>query len=339
MYQQQMGYQQHNMPGMHISPPAKAISNDPRLMKRQSHQQHLLQQGGLPPGSQQVSPPTSESLLRRQLTVGGSSSSVLHHSAMAATSMNAANSSLSTNLYPTSSYHSAEMNTAPLPLDNFSGDLQGLHDASQQQQFSQQQQVAPQLQLQDPLFSGQNLPKSLSVGPTPGTQESSPTPGIISSQASGVTKPRPTEGLTTDPQALKPGVGDKRGLVTAGTESSTAVTSGIEPFKLLDTNILDITPGTKSVEELERELEELKRLSEKTEQDIEAFNIKAKKRIERGNSSDSMLSTESEKSHDQIKEASSYLNRAKQVLSGEGELTDDLVDAIVKRPVVKTPRR
>ena len=81
-------------------------------------------------------------------------------------------------------------------------------------------------------------------------------------------------------------------------------------------------------------MEELKRLSEKTEQDIEAFNIKAKKRIERGNSSDSMLSTESEKSHDQIKEASSYLNRAKQVLSGEGELTDDLVDAIVKRPVV-----
>ena len=339
MYQQQMGYQQHNIPGMHVSPPAKAISNDPRLMKRQSHQQHLLQQGGLPPGSPQMSSPVNESLLRRHLTVGGSSNT-LHHSAMTATSVNAANSSLSPNLYSTSSYHSAEMNTAPLPLDNFSGDLQGLHDASQQQQFSQQQQAAPQQQLQDPPFSGQNfLPKSLSVGPTPGTQESSPTPGIISSQASGVTKPRPTEGLTTDPQALKPGAGDKRGLVTAGTESSIAVAPGIEPFKLLDTNILDITPGTKSVEELERELEELKRLSEKTEQDIEAFNIKAKKRIERGNSSDSMLSTESEKSHDQIKEASSYLNRAKQVLSGEGELTDDLVDAIVKRPVVKTPRR
>ena len=339
-YQQQMNYQQHNMPGMHISPPAKAITNDPRLMKRQSHQQHLLQQGGLPPGGQQVSPPISESLLRRQLTIG-SSSGVVHHSQLAPASVNvshhSASSSLSPNLYPSSSHHSAEMSTASLPLDNFSGDLQGLHTTSQQQ-FSQQPQpqAGPQLQLQDPLFSGQNLPKSLSVGPTPGTQESSPTPGIISSQASGVTKPRPTEGLTTDPQMDTPGVSEKRGLVT--TKESVPAVTNIEPLKLLDP-ILDVTTGTKSVEELERELEELKRLSEKTEQDIEAFNIKAKKRIERGSSSDSMLSTESSKSPDPVDEASSYLHRAKQVLSGEGELTDDLVDAIVKGPIVKNKRR
>ena len=340
-YQQQMGYQQHNMPGMHVSPPAKVIPNDPRLMKRQSHQQHLLPQGGLPPGSQQVSPPINDSLLRRQLTIG-SSSGVMHHSQMAPTSINAtANSSLSPNLYPSSSHHPAAMSTASLPLDNFSGDLQGLHTSSQQQ-FSQQlpqPQAGPQLPLQDPLFSGQNLPKSLSVGPTPGTQESSPTPGIISSQASGVTKPRPAEGLTTDPQMHKPGVSDKRGLVTTK-ESVPAVTPpSTERLRLLDPNILEVTPGTKSVEELERELEELKRLSEKTEQDIEAFNIKAKKRIERGSSSDSMLSTDSGKSTDPVDEASTYLHRAKQVLSGEGELTDDLVDAIVKRPVVKTHRR
>lgn len=337
MYQQQMGYQQHSMPGMHISPPAKVIPNDPRLMKRHSHQQqHLLQQGGLPPGSQQMSPPISDSLLRRQLTMGGSA--MMQQPQISDTSMgmphNSAtvSSNMSPNLYP-SSHHSTDMNTASLPLDNFSGDLQGLH-ASPQQQFSQHQPTPQQLQLQDPLFSGQNLPKSLSVGPTPGMQESSPTPGIISSQASGVTKPRPTEGLTTDPHKPMPGVGDTRGLVTAAEKTSA------EAMKLLDPDIQEATaPGTKSVEELERELDELKRLSEKTEQDIEAFNLKAKKRIERGNSSDSMLSIESDKSHDQINEASSYLHRAKEVLSGQGELTDDLVDAIVKGPVTKTQRR
>ena len=344
---QYMRYPPHSLPG------TKSLQQDPRTFKRQPLLPHLQQQGGLPPGTEQISPPISDSLLRRQLSAGGSSAAggVLAQSQQ--------QQQLSPGLYPSAHMSGTADNNAALPLDDFSGEMQGLHTSQQQQpqlqqQQQQQQQQPQQLPVQDPLFSGQNLPKSLSVGQTPGTQGSSPTPGNLSSQTSGVTKPRPTEGLTTDPQGSPPpppppppppqqaqrslaavvaGVGDERGLVleqaaTAGDAAQPSTTDADQ----------SAVPPAKSVEELEREIEELRRLREQTEKDIEAFNVKTLKRVERGDSSDSMLSAASEKS-EQLDEASSFLHRAKQALSGQGDLPDDLVDAIVKRPIVKSSKR
>ena len=61
------------------------------------------------------------------------------------------------------------------------------------------------------------------------------------------------------------------------------------------------------------------------------LDLQEKKRVERGNSSDSLLSTESESARDRVP----YDPALQHLLKAHtgGELTDDIVDAIVKSPI------
>ncbi len=319
--------------------PQHGLHHDAQALKRHGHPPHLLDQGGLPPGV--VGPP------------GLAPPPQLPHS-----------SSLSPSLYSPSSLVTADMSTSmPMDVVSYAGadHLHGLQPAPSA--FSGTQgQPGQQLPAHDPLsFTNQNLPKSLSVGPTPGTlaaqparsrtmQESSPTPGILSTQASGVTKPRPTEGLFTDPQRSSGGDSDQRGLVRA--EPASATSDPLQPAQ------------SEVVQKLE--LEELKKLIKKTEKDIQVLNMKAARRVERGNSSDSLLSLDSERSHvqtgrpppldaappaqstapptgDAVPEEDGLVRRARRLLYGDGQassdLPDELVDAIVKTPTLNAQKR
>ncbi len=152
-----------------------------------------------------------------------------------------------------------------------------------------------------PRLSGQNLPMSLSGGPTPGSlKESSPTPA----SHQGGAKPRPTEGLQADlpgpsgppggpPYPTSSGDQTMRGLGGEHQKQSQSTTDvgSLSPGSIqakmvalsnsaADLLLPDVTaiapyqPGKKSVAELEQELEELRKLSEKTQRDIEAFQLK-----------------------------------------------------------------